>query len=72
MVLPDLSVFAGRHATASKVIKARVLAFVALALGSASAFAAFEESGIPVAVKTLYCDSSPRILAQFVNAGKNV
>ncbi|SRR6266568_4858372 len=39
---------------------------------SSSAFADFEESIVPTSVKTLYCDSNPRILVQFADASKNV
>ena len=70
--LPDVVDRKECRAPTVKVRVAQVLTSVALVLCSASAFAAFEESGIPVAVKTLYCDSNPRILVQFADASKNV
>jgi hypothetical protein len=43
-----------------------------LSLQCSQALAAFEESNVPIAVKTLYCDASPRILVQFADPSKNV
>jgi hypothetical protein len=43
-----------------------------LASSASQAFASFEEWTVPVAVKTLYCDSSPRIVVQFADSAKNI
>lgn len=47
------------------------LAFTCLVPHSA-AFAAFEESNVPISVRVLHCDANSRILVQFADASKNV
>lgn len=56
----------------SKRIFPRALLVMSCSLLSCSAFASFEESNVPVAVKVLYCDSNPRIIVQFADASKNI
>ena len=55
-------------------MKATVLVSAAfgLCVCCSSAFAGFEESNVPIAVKVLYCDYNPRIVVQFADASKNI